>query len=403
MRQYIGILLMFLALGFSSCKDDEYFFSNNEQDRDDDEITGDDYVYHLPVIFHVLYQDENATDDNGDKTQYIPYSRLKTILDNVNDLYAGIRYNFGGEGSANSENIHVQFELALHDEYGNKLSTPGVEYIKYAGEYPISCNNFMNKKKGKKKIIWDPNEYINVMIYNFKDEHESSTTLGISNMPFTANGYPQIEGLSSIKSSILSKDQLSFEYCISINSLYTFYESSCFTDPQHGSKGFEYSPADVNVTLAHELGHYLGLHHVFAESQGDDGSEPANNCDDTDYCTDTKSYNKIAYANWLTQFWANYKEGDEVYLKDLAKRNNDQGEEWISDNIMDYAYSLSYRFTPEQANRMRQVLYYSPLMPGPKKNRSSSTRSLDSDEPLDLPIVLAVKQVSTNTIQPIKR
>ncbi len=403
MRQYTWILLMFLALGLSSCKDTEYFFSNNEQDRDDDEITGDDYVYHLPVIFHVLYNNENAVDEQGNKTQYIPYSRLKTILNNVNDLYAGSLYNFGEEGSTNSENIHVLFELALYDESGNKLSTPGVEYIKYSGEYPINCNDFMSKKKGKNKIIWDPNEYINVILYNFKNESESSTTLGISNMPFTANGYPQIEGLSSIKSSNLSKDQLSFEYCISLNSLYAFYESSCFTDSQHGSKGFEYNPADVNVTLAHELGHYLGLHHVFAETQGDDGSEPANSCDDTDYCTDTKSYNKIAYTNWLTQFWANHKEEDDVYLKDLAKRNNDQGEEWISDNIMDYAYSLSYRFTPEQAYRMRQVLYYSPLMPGPKKNRSANTRSFDSTEPLDLPIVLAVKQVSTNTIQPIKR
>lgn len=399
MKLYNWIFLVILLLGFSSCKDDEYFYSNNEQDRDNDEITGDDYIYHIPVIFHVIYQDQNAIDKDGNKSQYIPYTRLKAILDNVNDLYSGKIYNFGGENSENSENIHVQFELALCDEFGKKLSTPGVEYIKYSGSYPIDCNQFMNQKKGKNKYIWDPNEYINVMVYNFKTEDESATTtLGISNMPFKAGGYPDIEGLSDAKRANMSKDQLSFEYCVSINSLYINQESSFFTDPKHGKDGFTYYPSDVNITLAHELGHYLGLHHVFAEEESDKGSVPANNCNDTDFCEDTKSYNKVAYSKWLEDFWKEHQDKTDVKLKDLIKRSNDQGDEWDSDNLMDYAYSLSYRFTPDQAYRMRQVLYYSPLMPGPKKNRSTTdTRSSDNDEPIDLPIRLAVRQVASGS------
>lgn len=404
MKRYIGLIAAFFCLALMSCNDTiEPFFSNNEQDRDQDEITGDDYVYHLPVIFHVLYQDPNAVDDKNNKIQYITYSRLKTILDNVNDLYAGKLYNFGKEKDTPSENIHVQFEMALYDEDGKKLATPGVEYIKYTGEYPIDCNSFMTQKKGKNKIIWDPNEYINVMVYNFKKkDEETSITLGISNMPYQLNGYPQIEGLEAISNkTVPNKNSISFEYCISLNSKYAYYESSRYTDDKHGGEGYTYSSADINVTLAHELGHFLGLCHVFAEKKTKNGTEPADNCDDTDYCSDTKSYNKPAYDNWLQEYFQKHQEEKDLDMKDLIKRTNDNGEEWDSDNFMDYSISLSYRFTPEQKYRMRQVLYYSPLMPGPKKNRNASTqtRGSESEEIMDLPIRLAIDKIPVTIIK----
>ena len=55
--------------------------------------------------------------------------------------------------------------------------------------------------------------------------------------------------------------------------------------------------------------------------------------------------------------------------------------------MMDYNICYSMRFTPEQANRIRQVLYYSPLIPGPKKIRPR-TRAWDEmpETEDDLPI-----------------
>lgn len=392
MRLIYFTLLLLVGLSFTSCKDTEdAFYSNNEQDRDEDVITGDDYVFHLPVIFHVLYKDANAVDKDNKRIQYIPYSRFKELLDNVNDLYEGQLYQFSYGEKSPSENIHVKFELALYDESGNKLAIPGVEYIKYSGDYPIDCNTFMSQKKRKNKIIWDPNEYINVMVYNFKDKEENETVLGISNMPFKANGYPQIEGLEETNKSSLNKNNIGFEYCISLNSLYIYQESTRYTDPNHGEKGYQYNSSDANVTLAHELGHFLGLHHVFAETTTKSGTEPADNCEDTDYCEDTKSYNKIAYTKAINDTINKHNQDKTpLEIKYLIKRKNDQGEEWDSDNIMDYSISFSNRFTPNQKERMRQVLYYSPLLPGPKKNRNSQvdTRSQNDDEIVDLPIRL---------------
>lgn len=392
MKYFIYIILALTSLTFYSCKDADLFFADNEQDHDNDEITGDDYVYHLPVIFHVLYKDEEAKDTLNRPTQLIPHERLEEILANVNDLYEGQFYNFGQESNEYSKNLHIKLELALYDEQGQKLKTPGVEYIKYDGDYPIDSEQFMSQKKKKNKIIWDPNEYINVMVYNFKHEENKRTVLGVSCMPYTSQGYPQIEGLESVKSNKISKDNLSFEYCVSLNSLYIYSQSSRYTDVDHGAKGYTYISSDVNVTLAHEIGHYLGLHHVFAEEKNGQDVTAANNCEDTDFCTDTKSYNKIKYDKWLTEYVNAHKDAESLNLRDLIKRSNDKGEEWDSDNLMDYAFSLSFRFTPEQHNRIRQVLYYSPLIPGPKKNRSSGSRSYDSKEPLDLPIQLIVDE-----------
>lgn len=388
MKLYTYILIALLCISLTSCKETDDFFANIEQDRDDDTITGDDYIYHLPIIFHVIYQDKEAKDSLGNLTQYISADRLKEILNNVNDLYAGRYYQ---KKEDLSENIHVQFELATQNEQGETLATPGVEYIHTNDSYPIDCNTFMNQRKKKNKIIWDPNEFINVMVYNFKhDDEKSTTTLGISHMPYYADGLPSIEGLANGKSPNISKNRLSYEYCISLNSLFAYRESSRYTDSQREEPLNLYSPTDINVTLAHELGHYLGLFHVFSETDGKNGRETADNENDTDYCTDTKSYNKLAYDKWLLAYSKEHKNDSLFSFKDVIVRNLNNGDKWNSDNFMDYAYSLSFRFTPEQRNRMRQVLYYSPLIPGPKKNRSTNyqTRTTDQEEQpdMDLPI-----------------
>lgn len=58
---------------------------------------------------------------------------------------------------------------------------------------------------------------------------------------------------------------------------------------------------------------------------------------------------------------------------------------------MDYAYTLGYKISDNQKERMRHVLYYSPLIPGPKRNkvnvRTRGTREVDT--PLDFrPVVI---------------
>jgi len=369
-----------------SCKDSDGIIGDspiteNGQDRDNDIITGDDYVYHLPVIFHVFY------DDPYNKSQYIEYIRLKEILNNVNELFQGDVYNVNLDTTA-SENVHVVFELAQKDANGKTLSTPGVEYIKVSNS-TFDCEQFM-KDKNKAQYSWNQNDYINIMVYTFKKTSNDSETLGISNLPYQVKGYPEIEGLANGKNYPLSKPG-NFPYCVSLNAAYIDkdFEGSRYTTDKGNSKGYIYHTADPNATLAHELGHYLGLFHAFSEKTGDkSNSEEADNDEDTDYCTDTPSYNRVAYTKWYIK--KAKEDAKALDMRELVKRGNSQGKKWQSDNLMDYSVCYSMRFTPEQVHRMRQVLYYSPLIPGPKKVRPT-TRALSElpTEEGELPIVLA--------------
>ena len=309
--------------------------------------TAEEYHYQLPVIFHVFYKDAN------DPLQKVSSSRLSAILDKVNSLY---------KNKKNSVDMNLTFTLATTDKNGATLPNPGVEYIQWPESYPIDCDDFMNDESGKYvKYLWDPNSYINIMVYNFySDPNFNFVTLGIAHIPFSTTGNNYLEGLSETKNSHLTLANLKFPLCVSINSLYINEEST----------PTEYTTVDVTVTLAHELGHYLGLHHVFAETTN-------GTCEDTDYCKDTKSYNKQEYDSYCDYIYEN--EEAKYTFENLVKRTGCDGY-----NIMDYAISYSNQFTQNQRERIRHVLSYSPLIPGPKKG-DINTRALN-EGPLDLPI-----------------
>ena len=318
-------------------------------------IEPENYHYKLPVIFHVLYKDQT------DPLQHVKASRLEEILQVANSLF---------RKSDESVDMNLTFELATTDPEGNPMETPGVEYIEWPGDYPIDCDKFMaDTINNYVKYIWEPNRYLNVMMYNFDSNDPNYVTLGISHLPFSTKGSTFLEGLNPVNISHITKENLQFPYCVSINSLYINSQSI----------GSDYIPSDITVTLAHELGHYLGLHHVFSEVE-EDGILIG--CEDTDYCKDTPSYNKQEYDDYYrylaTQDHENYK------FSVLVKRIDCSGNTFQSHNIMDYAVSYSNQFTNDQRARIRHVLNYSPLIPGPKIGAASTRTAVEGV--LDLPI-----------------
>lgn len=368
-------LLLTLCLGLTACGGDDGLVSVDESKLVTDTAEIDsNYEYELPVIFHVLYKDQS------DATQYIPAARLKNLLQYVNEIYQGGVYG-------KSENLHLKFVLAEKDEKGKKLGTPGVEYVKYDGDYPIDVSAFMSDNTGANvKYIWDPNQYINVMMFNFKSASSNEVTLGISHMPHTVDN--RVEGLDNAKTQYIAKSQLISPLCSSINSIYAaqasgggYFQSDRYTDDNHVAHTL--STADVVVTMAHELGHYLGLYHAFTEEKKDGSFQPVDSCGDTDYCKDTPSYNRIDYNNYLeTQ---NFEQNDPSITKKMLSRNSCDGNTFESDNIMDYSLTMGFQITADQKKRIRNVLYYSPLIPGPKKNNiNTRTQATDGSQPLDL-------------------
>lgn len=316
----------------------------------------------LPVIFHVIYKDKNNNE------QYVSATRLKTILNNVNKLY---------RGSESSVDMNLEFILATTAPNGKTLSAPGVEYIDWTqkypqNDYPIDYNTLMGDKDGRKytSMLWDPNQYINVFLYNFT-ANDNNNVLGVSHLPFIYTDKNAPEGFTQIENPYISLDNLTFVYCVSLNSLFIDHQS---TEESH-------NPSDINVTLAHELGHYLGLHHAFP--QDPQTGEFLNNSSDTDYCLDTPSYNRVEYENYYNNA-ANNPSGGEFTFLNLVKRTNETTT-FDSHNIMDYYICYSDQFTDNQRTRIRYILDKGLLMPRVNK---STTISRATQGPIDLPIII---------------
>ncbi|MBQ8423929.1 MAG: zinc-dependent metalloproteinase lipoprotein [Coprobacter sp.] len=310
----------------------------------------------LPVIFHVFYNDKS------DSLQYVDASRVATILDKVNAYYAG---------ESGGENINVRFTLATQNPYGATLENPGVEYVKQ-DVVSMDCMEFMNDNTGKyATYLWDPNSYINIMLYNFdQDSTAESMVLGVSHLPYTqVDTY--LPGTNRVSYSYISLENLKYPYSVSINSLYFYHDASIE----------QWETKDISCTLAHELGHYLGLLHVFSENDDEE------TCADTDYCADTYSYNYNDYLGYVSYATAHYR-GEQLYNA-LYQRNSCSGEIYFSDNLMDYNWVTAYKFTSDQRTRMRYVLNYSPLLPTARNAVMVRSNATHDTTKLDLPILIA--------------
>jgi len=287
--------------------------------------------YRLPVVFHVLYNKES------NKKQNVIEGHLAELIGEVNKLYAQCGVDLG-----------LEFAMATHDPEGNLLEEPGVDRHKI-NEATLNSSFFMGYGRDPKKYctyMWDPNRYINIFIYTFEDKG----ILGISHFPYVVKPHA-MEGLAELETDA-PWEELPWPQCVSINNEYIYSHEAYYT------------MTDVVNTLAHELGHFLGLRHAFSE---DPETYDRDICLDSDFCTDTPTYNKVAYDKFMQGCMTSGGSVDDNEKQLLMMREDcDTGEEFRSTNIMDYAYTEANRFTPQQAARIRYVLERSPYSPGPK-------------------------------------
>ncbi len=311
--------------------------------------------YEIPIVFHVIYS-------NAESAQHNPSSeKIYELFNTVVDLYA----KCGGD-------IGVDFVLAEEDESGATLEERGIHRIEQSLA-TLKCLDVMYESSGKyTHLDWDPRRYINVLLYEFGDEF---SIVGLSRFPYLIEPY-KLEGMEQLK-EYEHADDLGFVYGISLNNEYLERVESEV-----------YNMYDLGETLAHELGHYLGLNHPYSETYDKLGTY--NTCDDTDHCADTPSYNRYAYEEVMFYTNMNYIFTDEQ-IEELSFRTSCEDDSTFrSTNIMDYAIGDSNAFTAEQRERMRYILENSPYIPGCKSTDFEALTPVASRTAVDIPVRTAV-------------
>lgn len=327
---------------------------------------GSELHYKLPIVIHVIY------DDPSDPRQNPDGKYLQDVIAGVNRAYKGI-----GE---NSSNMNLEFVPATTDPQGNLMPEPGIDRVQWVSSTMEMTDVMFSNERKYNHFLWDPNEYVNVLLYTFDTSTDPTmgNVMGVSTFPYSPSSNP-MEGTETVPYSHLKLENLKFAYCVSINNIYV--TSANYLFPEFGE--LDAQQLSIQNTLTHELGHYLGLRHVFSESE-----QLA--CADTDYCDDTKSYNKTEYEYTLSDLaeqWQNDPSfRTEENFKKAFQRTCCDNSTFEAHNIMDYAYCYSDEFTAEQRMRVRHVLEYSPLIPGPKKGRAANTRVAEGT--IDLPITV---------------
>ncbi|MEM1325530.1 MAG: M43 family zinc metalloprotease [Bacteroidota bacterium] len=213
-------------------------------------------VYTIPIVMHVIHDgDVVGTGDN------LSQALLDAQLEQLNNDFRRI---MGTTGFGNGVDTRIEFCAATIDPDGNTMPEPGINRIDrndegwtsppYGNEGFLCLNPSFGYVDGtiKPQSIWDPEEYCNVWILDlvcgvlgYAQFPEAPTLAGIG----TGNGGANSDGVVVLPSSVGSSD---------------------VPNPAGGVFG-------EGRTLTHELGHWLGLRHIW----GDGG------CNVDDFCADT--------------------------------------------------------------------------------------------------------------------
>ena len=319
----LGILMVFTSCGGDDGINDKE--KEKEKENETAETISDDYEYKLPVVFHVLYKDKN------DQKQYPSEARLKLVLDSVNALYK-------------RNHMNITFTMAEKDEDGKELSEKGImrHEIDSTSMNPM---NFIRESSKYGEYTQNIHKFINIYLFQYDKENEQS--MGMSVLPVMPSDHT-MEGVPDTTATFLNNHtKYANPWGVTINSQYIL----------ESQKWGNINPMCAWNTLAHELGHYLGLLHTFSE----------NKCEEDDYCSDTKNCDYEAYIDEVELFFKDIKEDATVSFWDLPQRTDCQtSEKYFAHNVMDYMYTIADSLTTQQRKRTRQVLNYCPSVPGLK-------------------------------------
>lgn len=283
----------------------EAWMANRIQQQQSMSQTGG--IIYIPVVVHVIHNgdaygvNENITDEQVQ-------SQITVMTQDYRKMLGTPGYNTNAVGA----DVQVEFVLAKVDPNGNP--TNGIDRVNLC---QASWSDTDIDGIVKPTTIWDPTQYMNMWSVNFSD----STLLGYAQFPESS-----LAGLSTTAQSASTDGVVAG---------YRFFGSSSL------ATGDFAAPYDKGRTMTHEVGHFLGLRHIW----GDNATCPTTNTStNKDFCADTPAASAPNYGC--------------VTGTDSCPSN--PGVDMIQ-NYMDYTDDTCMNiFTNDQKTRITTVLNNSP-------------------------------------------
>lgn len=314
----------------------------------------------IPVVVHVIHAGQNVgTYPNITDNQVI--SQITVLNNDYRRLLGSPGYNTNPVGA----DVEIQFALAKVTPDGNP--TNGIDRVNLCREgwTMAAIDDYV-----KPETIWDPTKYLNMWTVVF--EGSDSGTLGYAQ-------FPSNSGLGGLN----------------VNGGLATTDGVVAGAGAFGSRAYDdgtfilFQDYDRGRTMTHEVGHWLGLRHIWGDSSVCTVNATDSN---NDYCLDTPA---AAAANYTCPTGANA----------IDSCPSSPGLDMV-ENYMDYTYDLCMNiFTLDQKSRMRAVMDNSPRRVELKTSIAEQAIPLF---PVDAEIKIErgcnnLETCPTNTVQPTLR
>jgi len=265
-------------------------------------------ILRIPVVVHVVHNGEPVGTGAN-----ISADQVRSQIEVLNEDFRRISGTRGENGDGLGVDTRIEFYLAERGPAGELLDPPGIDRV-VGGREEWPKGFFRNPIETVLKpfTFWDPERYFNIWTVNFGG-FLSRDLLGYAQFPDESgleglnetNGSPETDGIV-----------VGYKY---------------FGSTEKGNFPEMVAPFDLGRTTTHEVGHWLGLRHIWGD--GD--------CLADDYCTDTPDSSEPSFG--------------------CPDSKTTCGSEDQFENYMDYTDDGCMNvFTPEQVGRMHTVLENSP-------------------------------------------
>lgn len=227
--------------------------SSCDREKFDPEDT-DDAVKRIPVVVHIIHNGEPVGTGSN-----ISYEQVVSQIEVLNEDFRRKPRTNGFNDNPFGVDSEIEFYLADRDPQGNVLSEPGVDRFN-GGRESWPKGALLNPIDAviKPVTIWPPEEYFNIWTVNFGG-FSGRDLLGYAQFPSNSGlpgldangGNPETDGIV-----------IGYKY---------------FGSSEKGNFPELIAPFDLGRTTTHEVGHWLGLRHIWGDG----------NCFVDDYCNDT--------------------------------------------------------------------------------------------------------------------